>query len=66
MKIPKRKSILAFMLAVMVVIASGCVNILGTESHGVQGGNFAEHSSLSKAFSTDGNTTVTLSGDELI
>ena len=66
MKISKRKSILAFMLAVMVVFASGCVNNPGTEGLGVQGGNFKEYSSISKAFSTDGNTTVTLSGDETI
>ena len=66
MKIPRRKSIFAFMLALVVVFASGCVNNPGTESPGVEGGNFARHSSLSKAFSTDGNTTVTLSGDETI
>ena len=66
MKIPRRKSIFAFMLALVVVFASGCVNNPGTVGPGVEGGNFARHSSLSKAFSTDGNTTVTLSGDETI
>lgn len=38
MKVPRRKSIFVFMLAVMVVFASGCVNNPGADDPGIEGG----------------------------
>lgn len=67
MVLTKKRNIFTLMLAVIVVFcASGCANSPGIEGPGVEGGNFAKHSSLSEAFSANGNTTVTLSGDETV
>lgn len=60
----KRNRIFVICLAVMVVVTSSCVSIRDKESPEDQSAGFTKYKSLSKAFSKDGNATVTLSDDE--
>lgn len=60
----KRNRIFVICLAVMVVVTSSCVSIRDKESPEDQNAGFTKYKSLSKAFSKDGNATVTLSDDE--
>lgn len=64
MKNRKRNRILVIFLAVMMVVTSSCVSIRDKESPEDQSDDFTKYKSLSKAFSEDGNATVTLSDDE--
>ncbi len=62
MKTKKRNSTIVLMLvSVLMLCLSACA-----ENSGVAGGDFAKQSSLIDVFSTDGNTTITLTGDETI
>lgn len=65
MKIQKIK-IFAFMLAVMMVIASGCVSIRTKKSSGDKNDDAEDYSSLIEVLSAEGDVTVTLSDDETI
>lgn len=56
-----RKLNVVFGVVVLTLCFSACVN-----NPGVQGGDFAEHSSLAEAFSSTGNTTITLSQNEAL
>jgi len=59
MKTSKLKNVCIPVLAAVLLCLASCA-----KNPGVQGGDFAEQSSLSDVFSTDGNTTISLSGDE--
>lgn len=62
MKIRKRKFTNVLILAaVFMLCLSACA-----ENPGVKGGDFAEQVTLIDVFSTDDNTTITLTGDETI
>ncbi len=62
MKTKKRKFAITLMLAsVLMLCFSACA-----ENPGVKGGDFAQQDTLIDVFSTDGNTTITLTGDETI